>query len=330
MEQADPRASRRPDDAEQYADALRAGRAALLDTLAGMLLKELDLELAHRLQADPILGPELRPPEDEPGIAALRSAYARLILLDVPPYSSVYLDTTAMMGGESARRWEALLLAHGLAPDTLERAAAPDHAGLVLRALAAAERDDNVEPILREALRWLPLYLTALERADPNGFYGRVAVVAASVLQECDRASRAPAAVDWNADAVTSPPALPEDDSLRALARWLCTPAASGFYLSKSELRRFATALGVGVGIVDRAVMLQQVFEASGLDGRTPELLEMLLDTCRQWEASLGIWQQELRLWSYILQPWTDRLRQTSGFLEHLYGVSAQPPPAVP
>ncbi|HEX8732096.1 MAG TPA: molecular chaperone TorD family protein, partial [Ktedonobacterales bacterium] len=143
-------------------DAVRAGRAALLDTLADLFLRELEPGAARTLATDPALAAALQPSTDEAALLALRAEYTRLLLLEEPPYASLYLEAPPVIGGESARVWERALAAHGLPTPPLERAAASDHAGHYLRALASAERVGRAGAVLAEALRWLPQYLTAL------------------------------------------------------------------------------------------------------------------------------------------------------------------------
>lgn len=292
----------------------RAGRVALLDTLADVLLRELDERLASRLATDPLLSTVLRPPVDETAHTALRQEYARLLLLDVQPYSSLYLDVPACIGGASARRWESLLQECGFAPSALERAAASDHAGLVLRALAQAERAGRSAPVLAEALRWLPAYLTALERNDPAGFYGRVAALTTSVLQLCALSTQPEALGCMSGPfpvARVPEPETPQLESVREIARRLATPAESGLYLSKHELRQLAAIYGVGLGIVDRVQMFEEVFAASALDARTADLLDALERVCTGWAATATRWSAAIPQWSPIMQRWRGQLDTT-------------------
>lgn len=291
-------------------DDVRTGRAALLDLLADLLLYELNAPTAALLAGDPALSAALEPPQSEAALRELRAAYARLFLIDVPPYASVYLDVPPIIGGEASLEWERVLAARGLALISLERAAAPDHAGLYLRALAAAERDGAPEPVLREALRWLPQALTAIGRNDPAGFYARVADLAANALQACAGATCSEAGIVTDVGV-----SEPEDESLRAIANWLSTPAWSGWFLSKDALRRLARPFGVSVGMVDRDRMLEQVFEASALDNRTGELLDALLEEWQAWRASLEVWRSGLGTWATALEHWDAQLRHTHDVL---------------
>ena len=309
-----PRAS--ADDSER--EALRAGRAALLDLLADVLLGELEPPVARALAADPALAEALRPPSDEADVRALRAEYARLLLLEAPPYASLYLEAPPVIGGETARRWETTLARIGLSALPTERAASRDHAGLYLRALAQAERvgaSRVAQTVLAEALRWLPQYLTALQQADPQGFYGRVAQLAAYALGESARAVEPPAGSTAPAASETPPDALPEDDRLRTLTRWLCTPLWSGWYLTPSSLRAFAHAFGSPPGRTERAALLEQAFEASGLDARTDELLDTLLATLDTWRAAADDWSAQLGGWDVHLAEWRARLAQTRDIL---------------
>lgn len=298
--------------------AQRAGRAALFDTLADLMLREVEAPLAEQLRVDPVLHRVLRPPDDAANLAALRADYARVYLVTAPPYASIYLDDPPMIGGESSRRWEAALRAWGCPLASVERAAASDHAGLFLRALAQAERDGDATAVLAEALRWLPPYLTALRIHDPDGFYGRVGELTTAAVLESTRTARAPATDKDDAEQDHRAPPLPEDDNLRSLVAWLCTPAQSGWYLSKPQLRRLGQSLGVATGVTDREHMLMQVFEASGLDGRTGYLLDALRAEHARWSDACATWERELERWSSAVRPWRARLAATDRLLVRL------------
>ncbi len=300
---------------------VRTGRAALLDLLADLLLHELEAPLAAVLAGDPALAGALEPPLSEETLRDLRASYARLFLIDVPPYASVYLDAPPVINGEASLAWERLLATYGRAPTSRERAAAADHAGLYLRALAAAERGDSLELIRRvlyQALQWLPQALTAIKRNDEPGFYARVADLAAYALQSCTSAT------PWEVDSVDSSveeepiDPEPEIESLRDIAQRLCTPAWSGWFVSKRCLRQFAMPFGVSVGIVDRDRMLEQVFEASALDERTDELLDALLEEWHSWQAAMEAWRTELGAWATALESWDARLQRTCTSLQDM------------
>ena len=299
-------------------DAERLGRAALLDLLADLLLHELETPKALALAADPALVAALDPPQEDASLRELRAIYARLFLIDVPPYASVYIDVPPVIGGATSVEWERFLAAQGQPLQSLERAAAPDHAGLLRRAVAAAERagaPGSAGLVLRQALRGLPQVLTAIGRNDAAGFYTRTADLTAHALQACA------AATAWGAGGVTAD-ALPEpeDDSLREVARWLSTPALSGWFLSRHALRQLARPFGVAIGFADRDRMLEQVFEATALDNRTGELLDALLAEWQCWQAALYTWHSELGAWAGVLDHWNARLQRTH---TTLYGMRA-------
>lgn len=308
-------------DAER--DELRAGRAALLDTLADLFLRELDLPTAQALAADPALAAALQPPSSEAEAQALRAEYARLLLMEAPPYASLFLEAPPVIGGESSRAWEATLAAHGLPMPPLERAAASDHAGHYLRALAHAERAGVAGAVLAEALRWLPQYLTTLEQEDPDGFYGRLAQLTAAALCECARHAGPPPPP---ADAAPAPP--PEDDDLRTLTRWLCTPLWSGWYLAPGSLRALARSFGSPPGRIERAAVLEQAFEASGLDERAADLLDALLALLARWQEAADAWRADLAAWGAATDLWRERLAQTRTLLAAMREEAGAQPPA--
>ena len=320
------RSAARPDAHDGPRDELRAGRAALLDTLADLFLRELELGAAQALAADPALSAALQPPISADDARALRAEYARLLLMEAPPYASLYLEAPPVIGGESVRAWAAARAASGLPTPTLERAAASDHAGLYLRALAYAERAGVAGDVLAQALRWLPQYLTALEQEDPDGFYGRLAQLTTYALGECARQAEAP--TQAARDAATAP--LPEDNDLRTLTRWLCTPLWSGWYLSPGSLRALARSFGSPPGRIDRAAVLEQAFEASGLDERADELLDTLLALLARWQASADAWRADLDGWAATQDGWQARLAQTRDILTAMREEARTQPPAAP
>jgi TorA maturation chaperone TorD len=288
---------------------LQAGRAALLDLLADLLLREVDVAQVTLLAGDPVLSAALQPPESDQALRDLRVAYTRLFLVEAPPYASLYLEAPPVIGGETSRDFEALLAARGRPLASLERAAAADHAGLYVRALAAAERANDVSAVLTEALRWLPQFLTTMQRNDEAGFYGGVATLTALALQESARSA---------SPAIRMPgggPSDPEDDSLRSLVRWLSTPAWSGWLLTKAHLRKLAALFGAPLGMPEREQMLEQVFEASALDERTALLLDALLAEHRRWEEALEGWQAALEIWREAVAGWEIALQRTHTLL---------------
>jgi TorA maturation chaperone TorD len=290
-------------------EMLRAGRGALLDLLANLLLREVDAQQAAILARDPALTEALHPPQSDQELRELRVAYTRLFLVEVPPYASLFLEAPPVVGGETSRTWEAFLAARGRPLASLERAAAADHAGLYVQALAAAERTRDVPAVLPQALSWLPQFLTTLQRNDGEGFYGRVAALTALALQESARA------ISPTTIPACAPPPDPEDDSLRVLARWLSTPAWSGWFLTKSRIHQLAAHFGASIGLQEREHMLEQAFEASALDEQTAFLLDALLAEQQKWQEALNEWQETLGSWREAVAGWKVTLQQTHTLL---------------
>lgn len=295
---------------------LRAGRAALLDLLADLLLREVGVQQATIITGDATLAGALQPPQSDEALSDLRVAYTRLFLVEAPPYASLFLEAPPVIGGETSRAWEDFLAAQGHPLTSLERAAAADHAGLYVRALAAAERANAASAVLHEALRWLPQFLTTVERNDKRGFYGKVAALAALALQESAR-SASPGIYLPDSE----PPPDPEDDSLRSLARWLSTPAWSGWFLTKAYLRQLAALFGTPLGMPEREQMLEQVFEASALDERTALLLDALLAEQKRWMQALKGWQAALGDWSEALTGWEVALQRAHTLLSTMHAA---------
>jgi TorA maturation chaperone TorD len=290
-------------------EMLRTGRGALLDLLANLLLREVDAQQAAILAHDPALAEALHPPQSDQELRELRVAYTHLFLVEVPPYASLFLEAPPVVGGETSRAWEAFLAARGRPLASLQRAAAADHAGLYLQALAAAERARDVPAVLPQALSWLPQFLTTLRRNDGEEFYGRVAALTAQALQESAQA------VSPSAITACARPPDPEDESLRVLARWLSTPVWSGWFLTKSRIRQLAAHFGASIGMHEREHLLEQAFEASALDEQTAFLLDALLAEQQKWQEALMEWQAALGSWRTAVAGWEAALQRTHTLL---------------
>ncbi len=150
-------------------------------------------------------------PQDAAGLLELAVEYQRLLGFNLPPYESIFVDPSGLLGAPAASLVQSLYQRAGWQPPTNARAAASDHLGLQMLALAdlwtaarlpsAAESlpasaangqavrgatmagwvdvDLNHNPQAAAALAlwrdhlalWAPVFLLTLRRLHPHPFY---------------------------------------------------------------------------------------------------------------------------------------------------------------
>jgi TorA maturation chaperone TorD len=181
-------------------------RADTYRLLGRLCLAEVDAGLLRALRATPELAASLAG-EDEPLLGALRAEYAHLVLFNLPPYESIYLDPQVMLNTDATH---AVAAAYGEGEySPAGQVGAPDHVGLELAFLghlaaaeaAALERGDArgvQRSRVRQARfltghlgRWAPLWACSLTRLARTPFYRSLGeVVREYVLQELERGAQ--------------------------------------------------------------------------------------------------------------------------------------------
>jgi TorA maturation chaperone TorD len=267
-----------------------ADRAELIRALA-ILSEPPQPEHAHAAAA---LG---LPPAPEP------SQYVDLFLLQAYPYASVYLGSEGMMGGEARDRAAGFWRALGLVPPT-----EPDHLAALLGLYASvmdAERQeaDAARAVLRRAslrallwehlLSWCPLYLDKVAAIAPAFYRAWARLLRRTLLDEGARlGSQAELPL-----ALRSAGPLP--DVCEAPEAWvaaLLAPVRSGVIVTRSDLRRCAGRLQLGMRLGERAFILRALLEqdpggtvawlageAEGSSRRAAALEPALGDVARFW-----------------------------------------------
>jgi putative dimethyl sulfoxide reductase chaperone len=193
--------------AVQVAEQARA-RADTYRLLGRLCLAEVDAPLLVALRATPEFGAALAG-ADAPRLARLRAEYARLFLLNAPPYESLYLDEQMLLNTATTIGVVEAYRDGGYSP--AGQVGAPDHVGLELAFighLALAEADaltrgdaaavahgrGRQQAFLAAHLgRWAPVWATALGRLARQPFYAALgSVVRDFVLAELDAALAPP------------------------------------------------------------------------------------------------------------------------------------------
>jgi hypothetical protein len=61
--------------------------------------------------------------------------------------------------------------------------------------------------------------------------------------------------------------------------------------------------------------VLEQAFEAAGLDERAADLLDALLALLARWQEAADAWRADLAAWGAVTDPWRARLERTRALL---------------
>jgi TorA maturation chaperone TorD len=261
--------------------------------------------LAHARQS---LG--LEPPASSP--EELAQAYTDLLLLNVYPYASIYLDPNGELGGQRAAKVEALFEETGYAPPALRDVAAPDHIGLMLGYLEAAG-PANILPLL---LDWAPAFCLAVER-EPGAhrFYRSLAAFTRATLLH----SSIPPLFDPSTPPSIPLTSAPDDDlTLHTLVRHLLTPARSGLFLSRGRLGHLGRELGLRLPFGERFAVGLALFQAAGAAGAVPGLIDRLSGEVEAWDSAFGVWAEQYPAWAAYAAESRGRLAGTRRLLSEI------------
>lgn len=243
----------------------------------------------------------------------------------VLPYASVFLDAERRLGGAATETAQHARRAAGLPPPTEGEPA--DHLGHELDLLAHLT-DAGDPPALRRffdghVLWWLPACAFALRR-QPVPLYAAVADLALDLVLD-HRAALGPTPPPSGAPPLAEPPDLLTDDAtgLRDIAGYLATPAFSGLYLGRDDLRRLARAGEVPHGFGHRALLLENLLRAAASFDRLGALLDGLAADLRAWDDFYAALPTAgVPALAPIAAAWRARLAATAELLDHLRRAS--------
>jgi TorA maturation chaperone TorD len=316
--------------APRAADVARA-RADVYRLLGRLLLEEIEAGALPALRAWPAFGEALRG-DDATLLARLRVEYARLFLMNVPPYGSVYADPDLMLNGEVAVAVERAYAEAGFSAAAVPRAGAPDHVGAEMAFMAhlATAEAAALERGRGEDAPWRARQRRFLER--------HLAAVLAPFAQAVARDARHPfyrAVADATLDFVLADlgglveGALPVVDGagpvadgvtlaqleLSELARHLATPVASGLFLSREEIHRIAGRLSLSVSMLERTRMVEMLFEGAARFDLLSALLGALLGAAEGAAGRYAALAAAHPAAAPLLAPWRARVGATAAGL---------------
>lgn len=201
-------------------------------------------------------------------------SFANTFLLQLYPYSSVYVGSEGMMGGEARDRVAGAWTALGRTPPV-----EPDHLGALLGLYAAlsehAESDpDPAEKALwgaaasgflwEHVLCWAMPYLGRFEGIGSTVYEAWAALLADTLREEAGRHGP-PATLPLH---LRCAPGLPDprDSGSDAFLSGLLAPVRSGMIFTRADFARGASEIGVGLRMGERRFALGAFFsqDASG------------------------------------------------------------------
>jgi putative dimethyl sulfoxide reductase chaperone len=252
-------------------------------------------------------------------------AHYGLFGLHIFPYESFFLGERGLLGGAVTAAVQGRYAEAGFAAggDTTPA----DHTGHELAFLAflcRAEAEAGAEAqavagrrqelfLAEHLLRWLSPLVVALQRQS-HRFYAALANLTWDLVADHYRALNAAATPAFTLPAPrTEPP-----NGLKEMANFLTTPAHSGLFLGREEVRLLARPLNLPTGFGGRRQMMQQLLEAAArYDSLSPLLhqLATLLDAWRDTYAQQSASDPHL---APFISPWQQRLEQTAQRLRQL------------
>lgn len=295
-----------------------ADRAAVYRLLGRLLLAEPDAALVGRLREWPAFAEALDGKDDEAAAARLRAEYARLFLLNVYPYESVFLDESVMLGAAPSTAVEAAYAAAGFEVEGVPRPGAPDHVGAELwfmAALAAGAPGAVQRGFLETHLgAFVAPFAEAVGRDARHPFYRVVADVTAGVVLENLARLRAES-LPMAALAAPAAPASLADADLAGVGRHLATPLLAGLLLSRETLHRLAGRLALPLALLERPRMIETLFEGAARFGQLPALLEHVEAEARGAAAQYAARAADHPGAASAVRPWEARAAATADAL---------------
>ena len=247
--------------------------------------------------------------------------FVETFVLQLYPYSSVYLGVEGMLGGEARDRVAGFWRALGLTPPP-----EPDHLAALLGLYASLidaieDEPDRARALLLERARaallwehlssWLAPYLHRM-RGAPSPCAGWAMLLRAVLAVE---EARTPPPPELPL-ALREAPGLPDDDSaLREWTQALLAPVRSGMILTRADLARGARQIGVGVRLGERAFILRSMLEQDAY-----EVMGWLASEATAW---IDVHEHARTGHGEVARWWAGRAGHTATVLRNLTRVPA-------
>lgn len=186
--------------------------------------------------------------------------HTEVFVHQLPPYASIYLGTEGGIGGAARDAVGGFWRAVGMVPPS-----EPDHLAALLGLWASLVEvaDDGAHgelaghaatALVREHLTpWLTPYLMRIREVASGGLSSWSALLAAAVAASAGDDCPLPRHLD---DAPSATTTVPND-----VVSFLLTPVRSGIIVTRRDLARAASEIGLGLRIGERAYALQAMLD---------------------------------------------------------------------
>ena len=242
-----------------------------------------------------------------------------------------------MLGGATTERASAFYRRAGFSPPTSTN---PDHIGVqcsLLTYLSIAEADAWQDGAAAQAARmrhlqrefldqhvltWLLPLVHAIYR-EADTFYVALAQLTVEVVAGHYAALDDVIPLTPFQFALPDTPDLLGDEAtrLKDIATYLLTPAYSGIFISRDEIRRMARQLRLSHGFGDRPQMLSNLMQTAVDYDQFSSLITQLEAICQQWHSFYNE-QQSLFPDAYMAR-WADRLEGTRAVLGQIHEATS-------
>jgi nitrate reductase assembly molybdenum cofactor insertion protein NarJ len=250
---------------------------------------------------------------------------------NVFPYQSAFLSEDGQLGGAETERVQLLYAECGFPYNLTE---SPDHISVMLDCFVFligaemdAEEDRQIRMLARlrglqrraldqHLLRWVPAFCAAV-REQGSPFYA----AAAELLLELVLAHYAQLStvIDLKTPGFRLPPhpdpLSREKTGLKDIATYLCTPASSGWFLSRGDIGALGRQYRLPRGFGSRTQLLTNLFRAAVTYDHFPEVIDALVTLSNQWQRHYELLAVTIPA---HVSPWQDALSSTQVMLSRV------------
>lgn len=252
--------------------------------------------------------PSLEPVAEALGLALpTAAAYTDLFVQQLPPYASIYLGPEGGIGGDARGSIAGFWRAVGTTPPP-----EPDHLASLLGLWAGLAGAGGSDPLVSHAVQalvwehlasWLVPYLTRVREIADDSYVRWADVLLALVAGT--PTGPVTDALPAHFQQPASPPDSPDD-----FVPFVLSPVRSGLVLTRMDLTRAGSELGLGMRIGERAYALQAM-----LDQDAPAVTAWLSDEAVRQASVLAASAGP----ATIVAWWTARLTESATFLDEGY-----------
>lgn len=271
---------------------------------------------------------ETLPNHDEAALTRLAVEYQRLFGFNLPPYESLFVDSSLMLMGRTSEQLQSFYRQAGWQLPADIRAGAPDHLGAELLALAGCLASGQTRLAGRllgnHLAMWVPPFVLTLRRLSPHPFYRALSDLTLDLLLttlgelSLSASNAGPMAPEPHLPVSPIPNLAEPDVALGDIVKWLLTPAYSGLFLTREELARIGQTLELPAAMGERFRMLDSLFRQAGQYELVPALLNRLELLAGESISACRSLTGEYPHWSTCAKIWHDRLNATRRLLEEL------------